>query len=252
MGIMNRVMKNNDYSIPAATVMKTDDYEKFKIIAGNRLIKPSNVRNLVESMKERLLMCPIIVNQYMEVIDGQHRLVALKELKLPVYYIMVKGYSIREVQMLNSYQKDWSVTDFMECYAGEGKESYIKYKDFYTKWKFNHQETMNLLSGTINQVGLNAKFRSGLFKVKSLSQAERNARKITMTGEYYAGFKRRCYVNALLICFSNDDFNHARLIQKLKYQSTKLVDCTNQQDYLSLIEDIYNFKSKVSDRIRLY
>ena len=73
-----------------------------------------------------------------------------------------------------------------------------------------------------------------------------------LTAEYYAGYKRRSFVQALLYCFQNDEYNHARLIQKLKYQSTKLVDCTTSDAYLSLIEDIYNFHSKVSDRIRLY
>ena len=233
-------------------VMKTNDYSMFTKIDGNRQIDKKNVNNLIESMKEKLLVCPIIVNEDNQIIDGQNRLEALKELKLPVYYIPIKGYGIREVQMLNTYQKDWSITDFMNCYAEEGRNDYILYKQFYTKWKFNHQESMNFLIGKINDRRVYHRFRSGSFKVVSYQEAERKAQKIMLTAEYYAGYKRRSFVQALLHCFNNDDYNHAQLIQKLKYQSTKMVDCTTSTAYLSLIEDIYNFKSRVSERIRLY
>ena len=236
----------------AMRVMKTNDYSIFKTIDGNRQVQQKNVNNLIQSMKEKLLMCPIIVNEDNEVIDGQNRLQALKLLKLPVYYLPVKGYGIREVQMLNTYQKDWGINDFMDCYSKEGRNNYILYKQFYTKWKFNHQESMNLLIGEINNRDVYYAFRQGTFTVKSYQEAERKAQKIKLVSEYYAGYKRRSFVQALLYCFQNDEYNHAKLIQKLRYQSTKLVDCTTTDAYLSLIEDIYNFKSKMSDRIRLY
>ena len=46
----------------AMRVMKTNDYSIFKTIDGNRQVQPKNVNNLISSMKEKLLMCPIIVN----------------------------------------------------------------------------------------------------------------------------------------------------------------------------------------------
>ena len=43
-------------------------------------------------MTEKLLMCPIIVNENYEIIDGQHRYSASKELGLPIRYIVGEGY----------------------------------------------------------------------------------------------------------------------------------------------------------------
>ena len=45
-------------------------------------------------MKKKYLVSPILVNEKMEVIDGQHRLQAQKELNLPTYYIKNKGYDL--------------------------------------------------------------------------------------------------------------------------------------------------------------
>ena len=61
-------------------VMKTNDYSMFTKIDGNRQIDKKNVNNLIESMKEKLLVCPIIVNEDNQIIDGQNRLEALKDL----------------------------------------------------------------------------------------------------------------------------------------------------------------------------
>ena len=44
-----------------------------------------------------------------------------------------------------------------------------------------------------------------------------------------------------LINHSNFDFK--QLLSKLKYQQARLVDCTNKDQYLSLLQDIYNYKS---------
>lgn len=76
---------------------KTNDYSIFKSIMGNRTINLKNVNNIINNIKKNgLLPTVIIVNEKMEVIDGQHRLQALKELNLPVYYQIKEGLSIND------------------------------------------------------------------------------------------------------------------------------------------------------------
>ena len=47
-----------------------------------------------------------------------------------------------------------------------------------------------------------------------------------------------------------EQFSFDEFIKKLKIQSTKLVDCINQDQYTMLIEDIYNFKRKEKVNLR--
>lgn len=88
------------------TVLRTNDYEKFNHLSGNRIINELNLAKIKKSMEENFLISPILVNEHLEIIDGQHRLQAVKELGFPVYYFVNKGYGLKEVQALNSNGKN--------------------------------------------------------------------------------------------------------------------------------------------------
>lgn len=87
-----------------AKVYETYDYDKFHIMEkGNRDI--DHDKKIALSMKEDFLFSPILVNEKMEIIDGQNRFFASKALGKPIYYIIKNGYGIREVRILNSNAK---------------------------------------------------------------------------------------------------------------------------------------------------
>lgn len=46
-------------------------------------------------------------------------------------------------------------------------------------------------------------------------------------------------------------YNHKQMLEKLRYLSAKLVDCSSSEDYLKILETIYNFKSR-SEIIRFF
>ena len=62
----------------------------------------------------------ILVNEKMQVIDGQHRLISAIKNKTFIYYIIAKGYDLEEVKALNMQQKNWSTDDFLYSYANMG------------------------------------------------------------------------------------------------------------------------------------
>ena len=59
----------------------TKNYNDFKFVKGNRAINYTHVNNLVDSIKEKDLQMPIIVDEKMNIIDGQHRFEAYRLLK---------------------------------------------------------------------------------------------------------------------------------------------------------------------------
>lgn len=86
----------------------TDNYGMFKRLEGNRDIADSRCKKIIKSIQTNgYIHSPIIVNENMEVIDGQGRLKALETLGLPVEYIVFPGMSIKECIALNVYQTGW-------------------------------------------------------------------------------------------------------------------------------------------------
>ena len=69
-------------------ILETKDYHTFSFLKGNRAININHLNKLIKSIKEKDLKMPIIVNEKLQVLDGQHRLKAYQTLNLSMSYIM--------------------------------------------------------------------------------------------------------------------------------------------------------------------
>lgn len=227
----------------------TNKYEIFKFLEGNRNINKLHVNRLKKSMKQNYLYTVIMVNESFEVIDGQHRLQACKELKLPIRYMIAYGYGLEEVQRLNATAKTWNADDYMNGYCNLGFENYIIYRNYKNKYGFGHNETQALLLDKFIR-GKDTGFNDGNFKIKNLKKSIEKAETIIKVAPYYKGYKRRSFIYSLMHLLEKEQFNFNEFIKKLKIQSTKLVDCINQDQYTMLIEEIYNFKRREKVNLR--
>ena len=70
------------------SLYKSTDYKKFKLLEYNRDCDEKHIQNLKEELSKcnDLHLKPLIVSPDLEIIDGQHRFRAAKELGIPVYY----------------------------------------------------------------------------------------------------------------------------------------------------------------------
>ncbi len=231
-------------------IYRTTNYDQFKNVDGNRVINPSHLSRLTASMSEKHLMSPIIVNEKMHVIDGQHRLAASAALGLPVNYIICKGYDLSELQTLNQNAKNWTSVEFIHCYADRGYEDYILFREFQKKYKFGHNECVSLLKGTSDSRSILSDIKAGLFKIKSLEYAEDMALKIMSCNQFYPGAKRRSFIYALMAVTKKDVFQFDEFIEKLRLQRGKMYDCATIEQYISLIEEIYNYRRQNKINLR--
>lgn len=233
-------------------VHTTTNYLNFKPIDGNRNKNLMHINRLKKSMLENYLFTIITVNENFEIIDGQHRFDVIQELKLPLNYIVCNGYGLNEVHILNANSKTWNADDYLEGYCKMGYKDYIEYKKFKDRYGFGHVETMTILtdkkSGLANDVS--KIFYNGEFKIKNLFESYNTADKIQLIGQFYLGYKRRCFVYAMLNLFKNKNFEFTEFLQKLKTQPAALCDCTNTDSYISLIEEIYNYRRREKVNLR--
>ncbi len=233
----------------SSQVHTTTDYFLFKPIGGNRNKNLLHINRLKKSMDENYLFTAIIVNEKYEIIDGQHRFEVIKELGLPLHYIVCNGYGLNEVHILNANSRNWNADDYLEGYCSLGYKDYILYKKFRNTYNIDHQSCMSLLG---EQFGGNAvkKFYSGEFKVNDYSASTKAIEQILMLEPYYLGVRRRIFIFSMLSLFKNPNFEFTEFLQKVKLQPTALVDCSTATQYKSLIEEIYNYRRREKVNLR--
>ena len=233
----------------------TKDYGMFKILKGNR-DKYRNVayRRLKLSMENKhIKSSAIIVNEHMEIIDGQHRFWVCQELGLEVPYTIEIGATRDDAQLLNTTGRYWNIYDHLDAYADSGVKDYQVTLNFISKYGFKIEEALALLinstSGTGGGVRIN--FREGSFKVKDLKLANKQAQDILSFESLYDGVRRRSFVYAMLTCFSIPEFDVKRLRSKLAYQKNKLSLVNTKDGCLKELQAIYNYNSTKDKRLRL-
>lgn len=112
-------------------VYSTMDYDEFKRLNGNRTVLIGRKNLIMSSIKERgWIRNPIVVNEKMEMIDGQGRFEALKELNMPIEYVVSEGATIDDCIALNLKQKNRGPIDYIQCYADMGNQNYSKLLGF--------------------------------------------------------------------------------------------------------------------------
>lgn len=143
---------NNDLKI-----YETNDYDMFKKLQGNR--DERSAQKIKKSIRKiGYIVSPICVNEKMEVIDGQNRLMALKDLGLPVHYYVVEGVGLEEAIQMNIGRQNWKPIDYARGYALQGNVNYQRLLQLYEK--SNHLSLgiiSAILRGEISNGGGDAK-----------------------------------------------------------------------------------------------
>lgn len=240
-------------------VKSTNDYQKFKILQGNRKLNSLHVKRLKESFKESYLFSPIVVNKNFEIIDGQHRFNAAKELNLDINYIVCPDYSLKEVQLLNTNSKNWKREDYLNAYCDLQYPEYIKFKNFMKKFPdfgilacesiISHSYDENEYKNNLKQGNSARIFQEGGLVIQDYEKSVEIAEKIMMIKPYYDGYNRTVFIRALISIFKIDYYCHSQLLNKLKTNPNSLQHCSNTTQYKLLIEDIYNYRSR--DKVSL-
>jgi len=233
-------------------VKTTKDYGIFSSIEGNRAVKPNHVKKLMSAMEKELLVSPIIVNERMEIIDGQHRLAACRGLGLPVYYITVGGYDREQVQMLNANSRNWSTDDFVESMISKGSDDYTILKAFREKFGIPYTSSVALLGSRSAEYNkhLMTAFKEGNFKVKDLRRAEDVGNLVEKASKYFDAARTKYFVSAITRCYDKPDFDGDEFIHKLSLNSLMINKCRNAKQYLEVIEEIYNYRRRNKVNLR--
>lgn len=116
-------------------IKRTQYYDIFKFKSENREVNYNKVSNLKSKMiEDGRQIVPIICNRDMEIIDGQHRFEALKELNWEVMYYVDEAITVKDLISINNTQKNWGMMDYIHYHATSGDETYIKLEKLCKKY----------------------------------------------------------------------------------------------------------------------
>lgn len=249
-------------------VYSTTDYSMFDELQGNRTINALHVRRLRESFKSAYLLSPIIVNENYQIIDGQHRFSAAKELGLPVNYIVCPGYTLYEVQLLNTNMKNWKSDDYLKAYCDLKYPQYIKFREFMEMFPdFGFAACESMLTNTASpHKNLKSKElisetnKGGTYMVRAFEEGNLNipdfqksiemAKEIQKIKPYYDGYNRAIFVRAMMGLFKIDHYSHQKMLDRLESNPTFMQHCSNVGQYKAMLEELYNFRSRQKVTLR--
>lgn len=235
-------------------VLKTYDYDMFVFIEGNRDINKENLTRIKQSMNEKYIPVPIIINDKYEIIDGQHRFLAAKSLNLPIYFILIPNLKLEDVQRLNTNSANWTHKQYLQSYCKRGFKDYLIFKEFQEQTGHSYNTSIALLTNSLSRSGQHKReFDKGLFKVLDVDGAYSKAKKLEEIGEYFKeGYKTTSFVYCMLKLFRDKKYNHKVFLRKLELQPNSLKREGTMKQYLKDVEEIYNYRTAEVNKVRFY
>lgn len=226
---------------PKTQLLVTTNYDLFEMRPLNRSVKDTRKKSLISSIDRMdLTDCkPIIVNENMEIIDGQGRFTACKELGLPIYYIKknLNGNSDKAMIRLNVNQVNWTLNEYIEFYARQGKAVY--------KEVFECKEKYGITLTT--SVCFVANASHAISKTIQMGKLKRGRLHYSVYGNILNDFKQifkdynhTYFIRALIYVVNLKFYNHKSDFKRFVKNRYDLIGCSTTQQYLKMFEQILN------------
>lgn len=235
------------------TIQKTNDYSIFKSVSFNREKNKRHIESIKKIIqKENLLhLHPILVNEKMEVVDGQHRLEAAKELGLDVFYIQDK-ISYEHILNSNLFQKKLVLEDVIKYYAlKDAIPAYLQFQEYLNSTEISPKALIGLIFGTVS-VPMIGFIKAGKFVLPTNTEV---VDKLISSFNKFKEFAKEKRItpftmftsSSFTIAFRNlillNDYNEEIFFSKLQQRWFDLKPQLNSKEWTRLLISIYNWKN---------
>lgn len=221
---------------------ETNDYKKFKFIKGNRTIDERHVRLLVRRFSENgnfTQIIPVLVNENMEVFDGQHRIKALQRLGWPVFYVIQTGLTIASVIALNTGHKNWTWRDYASSYADQGKRAYRTFLNLCDEYNLRFSSVLYMTAGSTDG-RVNTSFRDGELEIEDSTKVSKLVAQLADVV-----VETQLENRSLCIAFRNiatiPGYDHVKMLNQVATHKHLLMNCYSTHDYEEVMHEIYKY-----------
>ena len=227
-------------------VFKTKQYAIFRRMEGNRSVTSKRAGRIRESIESiGLIPVPIVVNEHMEIIDGQGRFEACKSLGLPIYYMVVPGLKLADCVSMNINSTQWSQKDYIDSYAETGNKNYQRLKRLIESYDLPSSTAVCAATGVMATANKQA-IESGELKISedffwSVDAMLAYVDCFTKPMKDNGISNRAPVYKALCFCYQCDDVDNNRMLDQFTHHCRKLPSTTKMDEVLEALTDIYNF-----------
>lgn len=224
----------------------TTNYAIFKFDEVNRPIDPKHLAELIEAIKVKNLLreYPIVVDRNMVIIDGQHRAKAAEALNFDLHFIVSQSATINDIGSTTRLVSKWNSKDYLGHFCRSGFEEYIKFRAFCEKYPSISMTILQniAMSQLRKHQAISQAFSSGTFVANNLIVAEKTVQAAIDFKPYINFWNTQGFILAVRAMVVDPLYDHARMLSKMQYVSTRLVRCSRIDDYMRVLSDIYNWK----------
>ncbi len=268
---LNDVLSN---STEYTKIYETKKYDLFGFINANRELVKQNLNRIRESIKIKHIKAECLVVGFdpnptdggpLKIIDGQHRYHVLKELGLPVTYVIWEDFdmnvldkSLGDVERLNTASETWDISAFMMSKATLGVKSYINYLNLKQshKGRFEHEILFYIINGMPGRTKIS--YQS--FKDGKLELSDDDSKWVQSKLDFLNLFMeriskqeagKRYYLKALFELSKVENLNFERLKEKVIHSSWVPQSSKSIMFSLDRLREVYN-KGMVKNKIYIY
>lgn len=234
----------------ASKVLESNNYGMFELWEFNRDV--TKTKKLTQSMKTHgwINSKPMSVvqmpNGKLRIKDGHHRFDIAQRLGMPVKYVIDTDNSTPN-ELYETYNP-WSLLDSLTSYCRAGKEEYLKVRDYCEETRISLALAASMLIGESAGSGnYRESFRQGTFKVNPRSNHAEivKAMILCMKKNGVKFYNNNLLVQALSKCVWLDDFSSDHLNSKIKNFAFMVEKKANLEQYLEMLEEVYNRQSRI-------
>lgn len=245
-------MNINEHWSQVATVYETSDYDAFHRLDENRIVTDARAAKLAASIGEKEILNPIIVNESMEIIDGQGRYEALKRLGKPIKFLIAAGTSVDDCRRMNRYNSKWTATEWVLSYM---KNSDPVIRDNYTRLENMRKET-GLSYSIILKLSGHTPYAKGpdgnRFEAGKISFSEEAAERVReihsagldiMNALLVTKSTNQTFWTAVGIVTRTEGYDHERMLRNCAKQRSTYQQMASTKAQLIEFSRIYNYKA---------
>jgi hypothetical protein len=226
------------------SVHYTTNLDQFTFHRQNRSVNRGAVLRLAESIKRVGLKVPITVNRNGVILDGQHRVEAIREINktasAPVRLSYIeKNMSIADIAEMNANQTAWRLSDWIHYYATGGNENYIKLKEAARKFT-PHKMTSICALLSPNEGAHTKTVSAGRYVYDMTPEKEQILKKLIQYGKMNPSFTSKAVLLAIIDMRRLEGFRLQRLFDALDLHFESILTQSGKDNWARHFVRFYN------------
>lgn len=228
-------------------------YDDFRFKEANRDVDMKHAERIADRMKEvGWEGAPIEVSVddkgLLVIEDGQHRYVASKKSNTPVRFIIVRPRDEYDVAVQNSLVRPWKKEDFINLYATQGNQSYMRLRNLVKE--FPNISFSTILDATKGSGTKRKDFERGYVRISDMEyfKARECLKTLTLLIEGLNNTKIKTksnYIRVLCVLLKYDLIDGDRMVEKLDtYGRMVLPESVTALQAVEYLEILYNYRQR--------